>query len=85
MALDKCPVTAVKNLYTRQEGKPMSKVTESRKKILALCSNQESYTKISDIKEFVLDDENWNEPEPKIADEDKSLLDIAIDLLPDPE
>ena len=66
----------------------MSKVTESRKKILSIADDKtiSAYaTRLNIIKELALDDENWNEPEPKIADEDKSLLDIAIDLLPDPE
>jgi hypothetical protein len=67
----------------------MSKVTESRRRILSIVESthpNEYPAILKAIKELVLNDENWNEPEPKqeeIADEDKSLLDIAIDFLPD--
>ena len=73
----------------------MSKITESRKKILSIITSHfasprdrhiaAAHEVMDEIKELILNDENWNEPKEKIADEDRSLLDVIIDVLPDEE
>ena len=93
MALDKLPTTVVRDLYTNTERqKTMSKITETRKKILTSITSYFENARdhhiaaadetIDEIRELVLDDKNWNEPKETQRDdgEYKSALDVGIDL-----